>query len=152
MADPHFAREAGVKSALRHPEPTQFFCVGSGYHEAMTVLDTARAHGVSVTDASRRGLPAIVAEAEQHPVLITRRDQEAVVVIGADRLAELDEAMADMMDLALVVARAVTDTGKRYTLTDVMAEVGMSEEQILALPDDEDDILLKARAREGSGA
>ncbi|WP_194894175.1 type II toxin-antitoxin system Phd/YefM family antitoxin [Catenulispora pinisilvae] len=118
----------------------------------MTVLDTARAHGLSVTDASRRGLPAIVAEAEQHPVLITRRDQEAVVVIGADRLAELDEAMADMMDLALVVARAVTDTGKRYTLTDAMAEFGMSEEQILALPDDEDDILLKERARGGRGA
>ena len=118
----------------------------------MTVLDTARAHGVSVTDASRRGLPAIVAEAEQHPVLITRRDQEAVVVIGAGRLAELDEAMADMMDLALVVARTVTDTGKRYTLTDVMAEFGMSEEQILALPDDEDDILLKERTRRDRGA
>ncbi|MFL6117421.1 MAG: hypothetical protein ACJ786_39640 [Catenulispora sp.] len=103
--------------------------------------------------SSRRGLPAIVAEAEQHPVLITRRDQEeAVVVIGAGRLAESDEAMADMMDLALVVSRAVTDTGKRVPLTDVMAEFGMSEEQILAIPDDEDDITLKERARGTRGA
>lgn len=34
----------------------------------------------------------------------------------------VNEVMADMMDLALVVARAVTDTGKSHTLTDVIAE------------------------------
>jgi hypothetical protein len=53
------------------------------------------------------------------------------------RLAEIDEAAADLRDLALVLARAVTDPGERTSLDDVLAAFGQTRESLEALPDDE---------------
>jgi hypothetical protein len=56
-----------------------------------------------------------------------------------DNLAgtELEEAAANLRDLALVLARAVTDTGRRTSLDEVLAAFGHSQESLGALPDDE---------------
>jgi len=53
------------------------------------------------------------------------------------RLAEIEEAAADLRDLALVVARAVTDSGRRTSLDDVLEAFGETRESLAALPDDE---------------
>jgi hypothetical protein len=53
------------------------------------------------------------------------------------RLAELEEAAADLRDLALVLARAVTDSGRRISLDDVLEAFGQARESLDALPDDE---------------
>jgi len=58
-------------------------------------------------------------------------------VVGIGRLAELEEAAADLRDLALVMARAATDTGRRTTLGDVLEAFGHTRESLAGLPDDE---------------
>ena len=55
----------------------------------------------------------------------------------ATRPAESDEAVADLCDLALVMARAATDTGRRTSLDDVLKEIGHTRDSLAALPDDE---------------
>lgn len=49
----------------------------------------------------------------------------------------IDEATADLRDLALVVTRSATDNGHRTSLDDVIAAFGHTRESLAALPDDE---------------
>ncbi|MEU7829269.1 transposase [Nonomuraea sp. NPDC049129] len=58
-------------------------------------------------------------------------------VVSMRRLNELEEAGADLRDLALVLARSVTDTGERVSLDEVIAAFGHTRESLAALPDDE---------------
>jgi hypothetical protein len=53
------------------------------------------------------------------------------------RLEEIDGAAADIRDLALVLARSVTDPGTRISFDDVLAAFGHTRESLTALPDDE---------------
>lgn len=48
-----------------------------------------------------------------------------------------NEAAADLRDLALVLARSVTDPGTRISFDDVLAAFGHTRESLTALPDDE---------------
>jgi hypothetical protein len=68
---------------------------------------------------------------------VTRRHRPVAAVVSMGRLAEIDEAAADLRDLALVLARAVTDPGERTSLDDVLAAFGQTRESLEALPDDE---------------
>jgi hypothetical protein len=52
------------------------------------------------------------------------------------RLAEIDEATADLRDLALVLARSATDTGRRTSLDEVLGAFGHTRESVDALPDE----------------
>jgi prevent-host-death family protein len=102
----------------------------------MTILHDA--HELSVTEATQRGVAGLVAEAEQGAdLVVTRRHRPVAAVVGIGRLAELDEAAADLRDLALVLARAATDTGRRTSLDDVLEAFGHTRESLAALPDDE---------------
>jgi prevent-host-death family protein len=102
----------------------------------MTILHDA--HELSVTEATQRGVAGLVAEAEQgSDVVVTRRHRPVAAVVGISRLAELEEAAADLRDLALVLARAATDTGRRTSLDDVLEAFGHTRESLTALPDDE---------------
>jgi hypothetical protein len=49
----------------------------------------------------------------------------------------LEEAAADLRDLALVLARSGTDTGERASLDDVLAAFGHTRESLAAIPDEE---------------
>jgi hypothetical protein len=51
-------------------------------------------------------------------------------------VGELEEA-ADLRDLVLVQARAVTDTGRRTSLDEVLEAFGQTRESLDTLPDDE---------------
>jgi antitoxin (DNA-binding transcriptional repressor) of toxin-antitoxin stability system len=102
----------------------------------MTVLHNP--HEVSVTEATQRGVAGLVADAEAgSDLVVTRRHRPVAAVVSMDRLAEIDEAAADLRDLALVLARAVTDTGRRTSLDDVLEAFGQTRESLDALPDDE---------------
>lgn len=101
----------------------------------MTLLHDA--HELSVTEAAQRGVAGLVAEAEQgSDLVVTRRHRPVAAVVGIDRLTELEEAAADLRDLALVLARAATDTGGRTSLDDVLAAFGHTRESLSAAPDD----------------
>lgn len=102
----------------------------------MTILHDARE--LSVTEAAQRGVAGLVADAEQgSDLVVTRRHRPVAAVVGIGRLAELEEAAADLRDLALVLARTVTDTGRRTPLDDVLGAFGHTRESLAELPDDE---------------
>lgn len=106
------------------------------YSLVMAVLHNPRE--VSVTEATQRGVAGLVADAEGgSDLVVTRRHRPVAAVVGMGRLTELEEAAADLRDLALVLARAVTDAGRRTSLDDVLAAFGQTRESLDALPDDE---------------
>jgi antitoxin (DNA-binding transcriptional repressor) of toxin-antitoxin stability system len=76
---------------------------------------------LSVTEASRRGVARLVADAAHGAeVVVFRHHTPVAAVVGMDRLAELDALSADLRDLALVVARVADDDGRRTGIDDVL--------------------------------
>jgi prevent-host-death family protein len=101
----------------------------------MTIL--AHPQEMSVTEATQRGVAGLVAEAEQGAdVVVTRHRRPVAAVIAYHRLEELSKAAEDLRDLALVLARRVTDTGERTALDDVLRAYGHTRESLAALPDE----------------
>jgi antitoxin (DNA-binding transcriptional repressor) of toxin-antitoxin stability system len=95
------------------------------------------AQELSVTEAAQRGVAGLVAEAEQGTdLVVTRRRHPVAAVVSMRRLAEIDEATADLRDLALVLARSATDTGRRTSLDEVLGAFGHTRESVDALPDE----------------
>ncbi len=70
-------------------------------------------------------------------LVVTRRHEPVAAVVSYRRLKEIDDAVADLHDLALVLSRAVTDSGRRTSLDEVIAAFGHTRESLAALPDDE---------------
>lgn len=102
----------------------------------MTMLQNP--HEVSVTEATQRGVARLVADAEEgSDLVLTRWHRPVAAVVSMGRLAELEEAAADLRDLALVLARVVTDTGRRTSIDDVLEAFGHTRESLDAVPDDE---------------
>jgi prevent-host-death family protein len=77
---------------------------------------------LSVTEANARGIARLVADAAHgEEVVVTRHRRPVAAVVGFERLQELDELVADLRDLALVIARTADDGGGRTSLADVRA-------------------------------
>jgi len=80
---------------------------------------------LSVTEASRRGVARLVADAAHGTEVVVERHGRAVAaVVGFERFTELEQLRDDLRDLALVVARAADDDGRRTTLDDVVDAFG----------------------------
>lgn len=95
---------------------------------------------ISVSEISSRGLSSIISDAEEgRPKVILRSNKPVAAIVGIEtmeRLQELDEREEDFRLLAVALARAVTDSGKRYSLREVAAELGVDLDN---LGDDEDE-------------
>jgi prevent-host-death family protein len=95
-------------------------------------------HEMTVTEATQRGVAGLVADAERGAdVVVTRRHKPIAVILAYERLAELSRGAEDLRDLALVLARSATDSGRRTALDDVLAAFGHTRESLAAMPDDE---------------
>ena len=102
----------------------------------MTVLRDAQE--LSVTDATKRGVAGLVSDAEHGAdLVVTRHHRPVAAVVGVRRLAEIDEAAADLRDLALVLARTVSDNGRRTGLDEVLDAFGHTRESLAAVEDDQ---------------
>jgi antitoxin (DNA-binding transcriptional repressor) of toxin-antitoxin stability system len=102
----------------------------------MTIMHDA--HHLSVTEAIRRGVAGLVADAEQGAdFAVTRRNQPVAAVVGIARLKLLEAAESDLRDLVLVLTRAVTDTSGRASLDEVLAAFGHTGDSLAALPADD---------------
>lgn len=107
------------------------------YSYRMTVLHDAIE--LTVTEAAQRGVARLVADAEQGAdLVVTRRHQPIAAVVSMRRLNELEEAAADLRDLALVLVRSATDTGRRTSMDEVLSAFGHTRESLAALPDDDE--------------
>lgn len=106
------------------------------YSYNMTIMRDVRE--LSVTEAAQRGVAGLVADAEQgSDLVVTRRNHPVAAVVGIARLELLEAAESDLRDLALVLARAATDTGRRTSLDDVLTAFGHTRESLAALPEDD---------------
>lgn len=100
----------------------------------MTILHDARQ--VSVTEAAQRGVAGLVADAERgSDLVVTRRNQPVAAVVSMSRLNVIDETLSDLHDLALVLARAATDSGRRTSLDEVLTAFGHTRDSLDDLPD-----------------
>ena len=90
-----------------------------------------------MTEATRRGVAGLVADAESGQTLVvTRRRQPVAAVVGMRQLNAIEETATDVIDLALALARAATDSGRRTSMDDVLAAFGHTRESIAAQTDD----------------
>lgn len=106
------------------------------YSYGMSILRNT--HELSVSDAARRGVAGLVADAEGGAdLVVTRHHRPVAAVVSMNRLAELDRAESDLRDLALVLARAATDGGNRTSLDDVLGAFGHTRESLAELDDHE---------------
>jgi len=85
----------------------------------------AHAYSLSVTDASTKGVAALVRDAEQGAdIVVERRHRPVAAVVSVRRLESLREAERDLRDIGLVLTRAATDSGERTELSEVIARFG----------------------------
>jgi prevent-host-death family protein len=86
------------------------------------VAETER---VSVTEASRRGVARLVADAAHGTeVVVERHGEPLAAVVAYDRYIELAQLRDDLRDLALVLGRGADDDGTRTALDDVVVTFG----------------------------
>ena len=91
-----------------------------------------------MTEATQRGVAGLVSDAERGAdLVVTRRHQPIAVVVGIERLRQVEEAADDLRDLALVLARAGTDSGRRTSLDEVLSAFGHTRESLASMPEDE---------------
>lgn len=90
-----------------------------------------------MTDAARRGVADIVHDAEQgEELMVTRRREPVAAVVAYRRLIELEQAEADLEDLARALTRSMTDSSERVSLNDVLAAFGHTRSSLEAPPED----------------
>jgi len=88
---------------------------------------------VSVTEAGRRGLSALLAEAESgDEIVVERRGKPVAAIVGMHRLDEIAALEADLRSAALVMSRMLTDDGARIGLADVIASLGYDVDTLRA--------------------
>ncbi|WP_019877805.1 type II toxin-antitoxin system Phd/YefM family antitoxin [Sporichthya polymorpha] len=99
-------------------------------------MSLAAAEPLPIAEASRRGVSKLVADAENGHATILRRHAEPVAaVISFQELQRLQGLERDLVDLALVLARAATDTGRRTSLDEAIASMGFTRDQLASLDD-----------------
>ncbi len=95
----------------------------------MAVVDTDNL--ISLTDASKRGLSALVRDAEGGTDQIVMRNNRAVAaVVSIARLERLQRLEDDFADLTLAAARMLLASDERTELDDVLAEFGVSRSDL----------------------
>lgn len=84
---------------------------------------------ISVSEASSRGVSRLIQDATLGRIQVVLRNNKAVAAVvgieSIERLQRLDELESDLRLLSVALARTVTDTGRRYTLDEVAAELGV---------------------------
>ena len=104
-----------------------------GTYIVVGMSSTAFESTVSVTDASKRGISRIVADAESGAgVVVERRGKPAAVIVGMNRIQSILEREDDLRSAALVLSRAATDTGSRTSLDEVISALGFDRAELEA--------------------
>ena len=95
----------------------------------MAQIDTANL--LSISEANKRGISALVREAEKgHEQVVLRNNKPVAAVVSMERLEQLQNLEDDLLDISLATARMLTTGPKRHTLDDVLEQFGYSREQL----------------------
>ena len=100
----------------------------------MARVDTA--NPISITEASKRAVSALVREAEAgHEQVLLRNNRSVAAVVGIERLEELQRLEDDLVDVTLAAARMLTTGPDRHTLDEILARFGYTRDQLRDLPE-----------------
>ena len=95
----------------------------------MALVDTADL--ISISDANKLGLSALIREAEAgHEQVVLRNNKPVAAVISVKRLEELQRLQEDLLDVSLAAARMLTTQPRRHSLDEVLAQFGYTREQL----------------------
>jgi hypothetical protein len=100
----------------------------------MSVIDSATA--LLITEGHKRGVSRLAADAEAgHPTVLKRREVPVAAVVGYEELQRIAGVERDLIDVALVLSRAASDTGRRTSLDEVIERFGFTREQLENMDD-----------------
>lgn len=91
-------------------------------------MRTATESLIGVTDFSRSPSSALQRAEKGERIVILRNNKPSAIIIDvktAERISRLEELEEDMKLLAASMVRIATDSGRRYELDDVAAELGI---------------------------
>ncbi len=96
----------------------------------------AASEAVQITEAGRRGVSKLVADAEAgHTTVLRRRAEPVAAVVSYRDVQRLADLERDLTDVALVLARAASDSGNRSPLDDVISSYGYTRQQLASMDD-----------------
>lgn len=97
----------------------------------MPMVDTSQM--ISVTEANKAGISALVKEAEEgrRPILM-RNNKAIAAVVNIEILQEAEEESERVLDLALGLTRLLTADERRHSLDDVLDHFGVSRDELEA--------------------
>lgn len=99
-------------------------------------MSLAEAEPLPIAEASRRGVSKLVTDAENgHATILRRHSQPVAAMISFRELQRLQGIERDLVDVALVLARAATDNGRRTSLDAAIEALGFSREQLASMDD-----------------
>ena len=100
----------------------------------MALVDTADL--ISISDATKRGVSALVRAAEAgHEQVVLRNNKPVAAVVSIKRLEQLQQVQEDMLDVSLAAARMLASGPRRHSLDEILAQFGYTREQLRDLPE-----------------
>lgn len=100
----------------------------------MAIIETDNL--ISVTDASKLGLSALIRQAEEgHDRVLVRNNKAVAVVMSVERFEQLQHLQDDLLDITLGAARMMTSSGPSVSLDDVIERFGFTRDELAAIPD-----------------
>ena len=100
----------------------------------MALVDTADL--ISISEASKLGVSALVREAEAgHEQVVLRNNKPVAAVVSMKRLEQLQQLQEDILDISLAAARMLTTGRRLHSLDEVLAQFGYTREQLRDLPE-----------------
>lgn len=90
---------------------------------------------ISISDASKLGISAIIRAAEAgREQVVLRNNKPVAAIVSIHRLDELEQLQDDLLDVALTTARMLTAGPERHDLDAVLAQFGYTRDQLRDLP------------------
>lgn len=95
----------------------------------MPTIDTKEL--ISVTEAGKIGLSALVKETEGGGQRVLMRNNKPVAaIVGIETLERTEELEEQLLDVSLALTRLLTTTERRHSLDDVLDRFGFTREEL----------------------
>ncbi len=101
----------------------------------MATIDTTDL--ISVSDASRMGVSALIKEAEAgHDRVVLRNNKPVAAVLSIQHLEDIQRREDELADISLVASRMLTTSGETHSLDEVLARFGYTRDELRELADE----------------
>ena len=91
---------------------------------------------ISISEASKLGVSALVRDAEVgHDRIVLRNNKAVAVVMSMERFERLQQLQDDLVDITLAASRMLTTSGQRHSLDEVLEQFRYTREDLADLPE-----------------